>query len=447
MYKATTMQKRAVFAAVVGSVLEWYDFLIYGTLVGLVLNKLFFPASNPLVSNLMAWASVAVASVSKPLGAMIFGHFGDKYGRKTIMSVTLFVMGFSTLLLGCMPTYAKIGIWAPIGLVILRLIQGFALGGEWGGAVLLTFEYATPKTRCFYSSLMQLGISGGMFMASGVTLLVTTTMSSAAFMAWGWRLPMILSIVLAFVGLYVRQSIMETPDFQNAAKEREQQERNKVPVLMVLTHFKKRLAAGVIARGAGAVNFNVLCVFMIAYLTQYMNVPKTNALLAVNIGTVVMVVMVPLAGYLGDKFGCMTIYRLGNLLEGLCAFPLFYLIRSSSGNVFIACAGLFLYLGLVHGTVAGLNPSMCSRLFPVQVRYTGVALTYEMANLSFAAFTPMIAVFLLHLNDNKPWLLCTYMLCVGIASVLASSWIKSYQDTEEQKAHLSEEMQGVANVR
>ena len=185
---------------------------------------------------------------------------------------------------------------------------------------------------------------------------------------------------------------------------------------------------------------------MIAYLTQYMNVPKTNALLAVNIGTVVMVVMVPLAGYLGDKFGCMTIYRLGNLLEGLCAFPLFYLIRSSSGNVFIACAGLFLYLGLVHGTVAGLNPSMCSRLFPVQVRYTGVALTYEMANLSFAAFTPMIAVFLLHLNDNKPWLLCTYMLCVGIASVLASSWIKSYQDLEEQKAHLSEKTQGVATT-
>ncbi|GBG55823.1 MFS transporter [Sporomusaceae bacterium FL31] len=210
--------KRVVSASLIGATIEWYDFFLYGVVAGIVFNKLYFPASDPLVATLLAYATFAVGFITRPLGGVIFGHFGDKIGRKSMLVLTLMIMGISTVLIGLVPTYEQIGVWAPILLLLLRIFQGIGLGGEWGGAVLMAFEYAPKEKRGFYASLPQIGLSIGLCLASGVVALLSYTLTDAQFMAWGWRLAFILSIVLVAVGTWIRLNVMETPDFQNVKK-------------------------------------------------------------------------------------------------------------------------------------------------------------------------------------------------------------------------------------
>lgn len=423
------MRRKVVAASVIGTTLEWYDFFLYGVVAAIILNKQYFPTSDPFISNLMAWGSVAVAFVSRPLGGVIFGHFGDRVGRKAMLLITLLIMGLSTVLIGCLPTYDQIGVWAPALLILLRTLQGIGLGGEWGGAVLMTYEYATENTRCFYGSLTQLGLSIGMFLASGMVGLMTWLLSNEAFLRWGWRVPFLVSAILLVVGWYIRISVMETPDFQKLQTEKGQEKKKeKIPVVELFRHYTKQLTAGFFARAIGGVGFNIMATYIIAYLTQIMKVPRENALLAVNVGTIFMTFMIPFGGWMADRFGRMKVFTIGCLLEGLCAFPIFYLITHSGGDRFLSCVGVAIYLGLIHGIVSGLNPSMFSSLFPVHVRYTGISVGFQLSSMVFSGATPMIALALVRMNDNQPWLLCTYVLAIGLMSAAASLWIKVNQD-------------------
>ncbi len=428
------MRRKVVVASVIGTTLEWYDFFLYGVVAALVLNKQYFPSSDPFVSNMLAWGSVGIAFISRPLGGIIFGHFGDKLGRKAMLMLTLLIMGISTVLIGCLPTYNQIGLWAPFLLIVLRTCQGIGLGGEWGGAVLMTFEYATKDTRCFYGSLTQLGLSIGMFLASGIVGVMTFLLSNEAFMEWGWRVPFLISIVMLGVGYYIRMNIMETPDFQKAQAKKTEQKKVKIPLVELLTNHRKRVIAGFFARAIGSVGFNIMAAYSITYLTQIIKVPKQDALLAVNIGTIFLTLMIPFAGWLGDRFGRMRVFIIGCLLEGACAFPIFYMINHAAGNFVIACAGVAIYLGFIHGIISGLNPSMFSSLFPTHVRYTGISFTFQMASMVFSGGTPMVALYLVRMNDNQPWMLCTYALIIGLMSAAAATWIKLDQSREEQEA-------------
>ena len=224
--------RRVVYASLIGATVEWYDFFLYGVVAGIVFNKLYFPAGDPVIATLLAYTTFAVGFVTRPLGGVIFGHFGDRIGRKSMLILTLMIMGVATMLIGLVPTYAQIGIWAPIGLLALRVLQGIGLGGEWGGAVLMTYEYAEPNQRGFYASLPQIGLSIGLCLASGVVALLSYTLTDEQFLAWGWRAAFGLSFVLVLIGLYIRLNIMETPEF---AKLKQEGTEAKVPFAAMIT--------------------------------------------------------------------------------------------------------------------------------------------------------------------------------------------------------------------
>lgn len=438
------MRRKVVVASVVGSMMEWYDFFLYAVIAALILNKQYFPTDAPFISNLMAWGSVAVAFISRPLGGVIFGHFGDRVGRKGMLMLTLVIMGGSTVLMGLLPTYEQIGMLAPVLLVSLRVLQGIGLGGEWGGAVLMTYEYAEKNKRCFYSGLTQMGLALGMFLASGTIGLLSMLLSEQAFLAWGWRIPFLASSILVVVGWYIRTSVMETPEFQKAQdKEKNKQAKSKAPLVELFANHKKRILAAFLARGIGGVGFNIMATYVIAFLTQIMNVPKESALIAVNIGTIFMSIMIPIAGWLGDRFGLMRVFIIACILEGLCAFPIFYLIMHSGGNLVLLCGGIVIYLGFIHGIVSSLNPSMFSSLFPTTVRYTGISLTFQGGSMIFSGMTPMIALTLVQMNDNQPWYLCFYMLVIGLMSAAAAYWIMKDQARETRESASADDFEAV----
>ncbi len=273
---SSKLMRRVVFAALVGATVEWYDFFLYGVVAGIVFNKLYFPAGDPAIATLLAYSTFAVGFVTRPLGGMIFGHFGDRIGRKTMLVLTLMIMGWATFLIALVPTYAQIGVWAPLLLLALRVLQGIGLGGEWGGAVLMTFEYAPVGQRGLYASLPQIGLSIGLALASGVVALLSFTLTNDQFLAWGWRVAFALSFALVLIGVYVRLNILETPEFTAV---REGGRRVAAPFLTLLSEYPREILAGMGARYIDGVFFNVFAVFSISYLTQQLSVPRTQALL------------------------------------------------------------------------------------------------------------------------------------------------------------------------
>ena len=275
----STLLKRVVFASLIGATVEWYDFFLYGVVAGIVFNQLYFPAGDPVVSTLLAYTTFAVGFVTRPLGGVIFGHFGDRIGRKSMLILTLMIMGVATFMIALVPAYSQIGVWAPISLLCLRILQGIGLGGEWGGAVLMTYEYAPPEKRGLYASLPQIGLSIGLCLASGVVALLSYTLTNEQFLAWGWRLAFALSFMLVLIGLYIRLNIMETPEF---AKLKESRAEVTVPFASMLSEYPKEIVAGMGARYIDGVFFNIFGVYSISYLTQQLKVPRTEALLGVT---------------------------------------------------------------------------------------------------------------------------------------------------------------------
>lgn len=414
------MLRNVSIASVVGATIEWYDFFLYGVVAGIVLNKLYFPSSDPTISTLLAYATFAVGFLARPIGGIIFGHFGDKIGRKSMLVLTIMIMGLSTVLIGLVPTYEQIGVWAPIILLFLRVMQGIGLGGEWGGAVLMTFEYAPQEKRGLYASLPQIGLSIGLCLASGVVGLLSAVLTDAQFLSYGWRIAFLLSVVLLVLGTWIRMNVMESPEFEKIKAE------NKVPKVPFLEMWKSstgNIMAGMGARYIDGVFFNIFGVFSINYLTQTLKVDRTDALMGVMIAAMVMCFFIPFFGYLSDKVGRTKVYWIGALVTGFSAFPGFCMMANSGGNVSVIWFSIIIPFGIFYASVYGPEAALFAELFEARFRYTGISFVYQFSGIFASGITPMIATALLKMDNGQPNYIAAYVAFAGVISAISALWI------------------------
>ena len=405
--------KAIAFASAVGTTIEWYDFFLFGVVTPLVLNKLFFPNFDPLVGTLLAYTTFFVGFISRPIGGIIFGHYGDRIGRKTVLILTVLIMGVATFLIGCLPTYESVGIWAPVLLLVLRIFQGIGIGGEWGGAVLLAVEHSPSGKRGFYGSWPQIGVPAGLLLSAGVVYALSF-LGDAAFLAWGWRIAFLVSAILVAVGLYIRLKIMETPAFSRI------QETKKVVQVPVVELFKthgKNTLLGLGARYIEGVTFNTFGVFIVGYLTGTLQVSRQTALAGVMISSVIMIVMLPIFGNLSDRIGRRRMFGTAGVLIGLLSFLSFWMMGTKDPLViWIAIALPFAF---VYPAVYGPQAALFSELFDTRVRYTGISFVYQFSGIFASGLTPIIATALLAYGGGQPWLICAYVLFASLVSALS----------------------------
>ena len=413
-----TNLRRVVAASLIGATIEWYDFFLYGTVAGIVFSKLYFPAHDPLVSILLAYTTFAIGFVARPVGGLIFGHFGDRIGRKSMLILTLMIMGVATVLIGLLPTYQQIGVAAPILLLVLRVLQGIGLGGEWGGAVAMTYEYATADKRGLYASFPQIGLSIGLCLSAGIVALASS-LPEDQFLAWGWRAGFLISVVLVVVGLYIRLRILETPEF---LKLKELRQEVPVPFMNMLREYPANILLGMGARYIDGVFFNVFAVFSIAYLVNTLHVSRTTALWGVFASALVMIVFIPLFGHLSDKWGRGKTYAIGSVLLALSAFPAFWLM--SGGNIAAIFVSMVIPFGIIYAMCYGPEAALFCDLFDPRVRYTGISFVYQFSGIFASGLTPIIATYLIAANDNQPWYLCAYVVFAAVVSAASAIAIK-----------------------
>jgi MHS family shikimate/dehydroshikimate transporter-like MFS transporter len=412
--------RRVVVSALIGASIEWYDFFLYGVVAGIVFSKLYFPGSDPVVSTLLAYTTFAVGFVTRPLGGVIFGHFGDKIGRKSMLVITLMIMGVATFLIGLVPTYAQIGIAAPLLLLLLRIAQGIGLGGEWGGAVLMAYEYAPPNQRGFYASLPQIGLAIGLCLASGVVALLSYTLSDAQFLSWGWRVAFVLSALLVFIGMWIRLNVMETPEFQavkatNAA--------THIPFFDLLKRYPGNIAKGMAARCIDGVFFNVFGVFSISYLTNNIKIERTEALVGVMASAIVMCFFIPYFGRLSDRIGRTKVYFWGSLITAFSAIPAFWIFTHHAGNVAVLWLAIVIPFGILYASVYGPEAALFCDLFDAKVRYTGISFVYQFSGIFASGLTPIIATYLLKIGGGAPWHVVGYVILSGVVSAIGALMI------------------------
>ena len=413
--------RRVVVSSLVGAVIEWYDFFLYGVVAGLIFNHLYFPEFDDRIGTMLAFATFAVGFVARPLGGLVFGHFGDKIGRKKVLVLTLMIMGTGTVAIGCIPSYASIGIWAPILLILCRVAQGLGLGGEWGGAVLMSFESAPAHKRAFYASLPQVGLSLGLLLASGVIGFFSAVLSNEAFISWGWRIAFIMSAGLLFVGSYIRSSVHETKDFAEAKAKMPEV---KYPLLDAFKRYPKMMVACMGARLIDGVAFNTFAVFSLSYLTQTRGLERSSALAVVMIASVVMSFFIPFWGYVADRIGKARVFGFCALLLGILGFPAFWVFHNYSDNYLYSSLALALPFGVVYAAVFGTMSSLFSDSFDPSVRYSAISFVYQFSGIFAAGLTPMVATMLVAWNGGEPWYLCAYLGSAGLISAACTLWIR-----------------------
>ncbi|MGY2490785.1 MFS transporter [Cupriavidus sp. CP313] len=412
--------RKVALASVIGATIEWYDFFLYGVVAGLVFNKLYFPGNDPLVATMLAYTTFAVGFVTRPLGGVIFGHFGDKVGRKSMLVITLMIMGVSTFLIGLVPTYDSIGILAPILLLLLRVLQGIGLGGEWGGAVLMAYEYAPPGKKGFYASLPQIGLAIGLCLASGVVALLSLTLTDAQFLAWGWRVAFLISAGMVFVGMYIRLNVKETPEF---AVIKQRNAETQIPFVDMMRRYPGNILKGMGARYIDGVFFNIFGVFSITYLTQTIHISRTEALVGVMAAAIAMCFFIPFFGHLSDRIGRTRVYFWGSLITALSAFPAFWLMLNSGGNTMLLWLSIVVPFGILYAAVYGPEAALFCELFDARVRYTGISFVYQFSGIFASGITPIIATALLRSGGGKPWQICAYVAFAGVVSALSVALI------------------------
>ena len=412
--------RRVVLSSLIGATIEWYDFFLYGVVAGIVFNKLYFPSADPLVGTLLAYTTFAVGFVARPLGGLIFGHFGDRIGRKSMLVLTLMIMGVATFLIGLIPTYAQIGVWAPILLLLMRVFQGIGLGGEWGGAVLMTFENAPPARRGFFASIPQIGLAIGLCLASGLVALLSSVLSDADFLAWGWRVAFLISVVLVAVGLYIRLKIVETPEFE-AVKARG--ERAHIPFADLWRDYPRNVLLGMGARYIDGVFFNVLGVFVIGYLANTLKVPRTTALLGVSFAALVMIATIPFFGRLSDRVGRRKTYAIGSIVTALSAYGAFYFMTPGADKLVLWLA-IIIPFGILYASIYGPEAALFCELFDARVRYTGISFVYQFSGIFSSGITPLVATALLAQGNGTPWLICAYVVFAGVVSAVCTLLIR-----------------------
>ncbi len=409
----TTMSVRKVaLASSIGATIEWYDFFIYGTAAALVFNKLFFTNLPPAVGTLVALATFAVGYLARPLGAVIFGHLGDRVGRKRMLILTLLIMGAATFIIGLLPTYNHIGVWAPVLLIIMRVFQGIGVGGEYGGAVLMAVEYAPPGRRGFYGSWPQVGVPAGLLLASGAFSLASL-LPEEAFLSWGWRVVFLATIVLAGIGLYIRLQILETPAF---TKVKEAQEEAKIPFVELLRTQPKQLFQGMGTRWIEGLTFNAYAVLAVTYTTQYLHVTRTTVLNGIVIGAAFGIVLTPFYGHLSDRFGRKKVYTAGVIAIALFTFPSFALIRT--GSTPLIWLSITLGMGVIYSAIYAPLAAFWSELFDTRVRYTGIGSVYQFSGIYASGLTPLIGAAMIQYTGGQPWAFSAYMVGVALISLV-----------------------------
>jgi metabolite-proton symporter len=420
-------------ASAVGSALEWYDFFIYGTAAALVFGQLFFPKSDPTVGTLLAFATFGVAFLARPVGGMVFGHLGDKVGRKPVLVMTLMLVGGGTFLIGLLPTYDSIGAWAPTLLVAMRLLQGFGAGAEYGGAVILAVEHAPPGKRGLFGSVAPLGVTFGLLLANGVFALVGT-LPDEDFLSWGWRIPFLLSIVLILVGFYIRARVSETPAFSEIAA------RNKLarsPVREAVTKHPREFLVVIGARLAENGLGFLYPVFALNYMTQQLGLPKTIVLQGNMLAYAVQLATIPLFSMLSDKIGRRPVYMAGALFSAAFAIPFFMLVNTQSPPLI----WLALIFGISVGVGAMFGPQAAyfAELFGTRTRYSGFAFARELGSILAGGPAPFVAKVLVIWAAGQPWGVAGYMMAMALITALAV-----YCGPETYKADIHAEAGGKA---
>ncbi|HET6356996.1 MHS family MFS transporter [Streptomyces sp. NBC_00885] len=417
---APSSLKRIVAASLIGTTIEWYDFFLYGSAAALVFNKLFFPGSDPLVGTLLSFLTYAVGFAARPLGALVFGHYGDRLGRKKLLVLSLLLMGGATFAIGLLPTHATVGSAAPVLLTALRLVQGFALGGEWGGAVLLVSEHGDAKRRGFWASWPQTGAPAGQLLATGVLSALTALLSDAAFTSWGWRIPFLLSGVLVIVGLWIRLSVDESPVFKAALAQAEERkaaagQAEKMPLVAVLRHHWRDVLVAMGARMAENISYYVITAFILVYATTAVEMSKQTALNAVLIASAVHFAVIPAWGALSDRIGRRPVYLIGAIGVGAWMFPFFSLIDTGSfGNLLLAVT-----VGLVfHGAMYAPQAAFFSEMFATRMRYSGASIGAQFSSVAAGAPAPLIATALLADYDSSTPI-ALYVIAAALITVVA----------------------------
>ncbi|MED7950998.1 MFS transporter [Kitasatospora sp. NPDC001574] len=411
---------RVVAASLIGTTIEWYDYFLYGTAAALVFGKLFFPNSDPLTGTLLSFLTYAIGFAARPLGALVFGHFGDRVGRKKLLVVSLLLMGGSTTLIGCLPTYDSIGATAPVLLTVLRLVQGFALGGEWGGAVLLVSEHGDARRRGFWASWPQSGAPAGNLLAAGVLSLLTTVQSEEAFLSWGWRVPFLLSAVLVGVGLWIRLAVDESPLFKQALARAEAREAalgkpEQTPLVAVLRHHWREVLVAMGARMAENISYYVMTTFVLAYAVNHVHLPKQTALNAVLIASAIQFALIPVFGALSDRVGRKPVYLVGAVGVGAWAFVFFGLVDTRSFSSLL----LAVTVGLVfHSAMYAPQAAFFSELFATRMRYSGASIGAQFASVAAGAPAPLIATALLK-DHGSSTPISVYVAIAAVITVLA----------------------------
>jgi metabolite-proton symporter len=417
------MLTRAAIAATIGTTIEWYDFFLYGTATGLVFASLYFPNSDPLVATLNAFGVYAVGFVARPVGAAIFGHYGDRIGRKSTLIATLMLMGVATVLVGLVPTYATIGIWGAIILTALRFIQGVGVGGEWGGSVLMSMEWAgSNASRGLAASWPQMGVPAGLFIAN-LAVLAFSAWSGDAFLTWGWRIPFLLSVILIGVGLWIRLGIEESPTFQRLAAENRIE---KTPAMTVIREHPREIILSALARMGEQAPFYIFTAFVFSYGVGTLKLSRDLLLIAVMVASVLSLVTVPLAGHLSDRLGRRRVYMAGAVLTGIYGFIYVGLLNTTSPLlVFIA-----IFVSLIpHDIMYGPQAALIAECFPGRLRYSGASIGYQLASVIAGGPAPLIVAWLLA-EYRSGWVIAFFVLVTAIISLIATAMLPDNTNRE-----------------
>jgi metabolite-proton symporter len=403
--------RRAAMASAIGTTIEWYDFFLYNTAAALVFPHFFFPESSAYAGAMQSFATYFVGFAARPIGAAIFGHWGDRIGRKTTLIITLLVMGLASAVIGIMPGAATIGVAAPLILVFLRVLQGIAVGGEWSGSVLLTMEWGDQKRRGLLGSFAQIGVPLGLVLGTGGMTLLSATMSDETFDAWGWRIPFLASLILVAVGLVIRLRILETPMF---AKVLEQGKTATAPVKDAIKHHWREILLSAGVRFAEQMPFYLFTTFVLTYVVQVHHYSKTFILSAVLVGATVELAAIPFFSNLSDTMGRRKVYTAGAVAAGLFAFPYFYVLtHGSSVSIFI----VIVLSMIIHAMMYGPQAALIGESFPTHLRYGGAGLGYQLASVFAGGPAPLLATWLLH-ETGTPYSISIYIVIAAVITVI-----------------------------
>jgi MHS family shikimate/dehydroshikimate transporter-like MFS transporter len=423
-----TSIRTVALASLIGTTIEWYDFFLYGTATALVFNRLFFPTFDPLMGTLLSLGTYSVAFVARPIGGIVIGHYGDRIGRKSMLVLTLVIMGVATFLIGLLPTYATLGPLAPVLLIVLRIAQGFGVGGEWGGAVLMAVEHAPPGKRGFYGSWPQIGVPAGLLLST-IVYFPFSRLSEDAFLAWGWRVPFLLSILLVFVGLLIRVRILETPAF---SKLKETRREARMPIVEVLRTYPKEVVLAMGARLAENGAFYLYTTFVLVYAVQHVHMDRNIVLFALIVVATIELPAIPMYGALSDRIGRRPVYLFGAIATAVTAYPIFWML--DTGSPILVLSALFLALIFGHAAMYAPQGAFFSELFGTSVRYSGASLGVQLSSVLAGGLSPIIAVRLLQIGYGRG-ALSLYLMAMAAITILSVYLATETMDHNIEDAH------------